>query len=101
MPASSKPPPADEITEPPYADNEGGDGEQISENDPLHLLEGRGERLASVGNATLAMLVPSEDSSMDSERPASAQRTDGVRSAVASSRSRDALIWLGNDWLHR
>jgi hypothetical protein len=31
-----------------------------------------------VGKATLAMLVPSEDSSMDNDRLASAHRIDGV-----------------------
>jgi hypothetical protein len=39
------------------------------------------------------MLVPSEDSSMDSERLASAQRTEGVRSALpATTSSRFAMI---------
>ncbi len=33
--------------------------------------------LARVGNPTLAMLVPSDGSSIDSERLASAQRTEG------------------------
>src|SRR5882757_3548599 len=44
---------------------------------------------ANVGKATLAMLVPSEDSNMDSERLASAHRAEDVRSvypAIASSR---------------
>ena len=40
---------------------------------------------AKVGKPTLAMLVPSEDSNMDSERQASAQRTAGVRCALAAT----------------
>ncbi|GAA0673141.1 hypothetical protein GCM10010193_27270 [Kitasatospora atroaurantiaca] len=48
---------------------------------------------AKVGRATLAMLVPSEDSNMDSERPASAHRTEGVRSTLpAAAASCLALI---------
>jgi hypothetical protein len=39
------------------------------------------------------MLVPSEDSNMDSERLASAHRTEGVRSALpATASSRPAMI---------
>jgi hypothetical protein len=48
---------------------------------------------ANVGKPTLAMLVPSEDSNMDSERLASAHRTEGVRSALpATAPSRPAMI---------
>src|SRR3981189_1498086 len=48
---------------------------------------------ANVGKATLAMLVPSEASSMESERLASAQRTEGVGSALrAVGSSRPAII---------
>jgi len=42
---------------------------------------------ANVGKPTLAMLVPSEDSSMDNERLASAHRTAGIRSELPANAS--------------
>ncbi|GAA3132899.1 hypothetical protein GCM10017600_44590 [Streptosporangium carneum] len=42
---------------------------------------------ANVGRPTLAMLVPSEDSNMDSERPASAHRAEGLRSGSSATGS--------------
>ena len=49
---------------------------------------------AKTGSATLAMLVPSEDSSMESERLASAQRAEAIGSAlVVTASSRVALIF--------
>src|SRR5207302_1805408 len=42
---------------------------------------------ANVGKATLAMLVPSEASNIDSERLASASRTDAVRPGLCSTAS--------------
>ena len=56
---------------------------------------------ANVGNPTLAMLVPSADSNMDTERPASAHRTEGVLSAllaVASFRA-SASVFTMNPFL--
>jgi hypothetical protein len=47
---------------------------------------------ANVGKPTLAMLVPSEDSNMDSERLASAHRAEGVRSALPATASSRATI---------
>ena len=73
---------ADDVAQPPDADDQGGDGEQIGEHDPLDLLERGVERCASVGKATLAMLVPSEDSRIASDRLASAQRSEGVLAGV-------------------
>ena len=51
-----QPPPADEIAEPSDADDQGGAGEQIGQDDPLDLLEGGVERLrqgrqADIGDA--------------------------------------------------
>jgi N-acetylglucosamine-6-phosphate deacetylase len=41
----------------------------------------------------LAMLVPSEDSNMDSERLASAHRTEGIRSTLPTTAStRPAVV---------
>jgi hypothetical protein len=42
---------------------------------------------AIVGKPTLAMLVPGDDSNVDSERLASAHRTEGVRSALRATAS--------------
>jgi hypothetical protein len=48
---------------------------------------------ANAGKPALAMLVSSEGINMDRERPASAQRTEGVRSALpATTSSRFAVI---------
>ena len=48
---------------------------------------------ANVGKPALAMLVSSEGINMDRERLASAQRTEGVRSALpATTSSRSAMI---------
>ena len=71
---------ADDVTEPSGADDQGGDGEQIGEDDPLDFLERGAECLRQGRQSTLAMLMPSEDSSIDSERLASAQRAEGVTS---------------------
>ena len=62
-------PAADDVAEPPDADDQRGDGQQIGQHDPLDLLERGAERLrqASAG-PTLAMLVPSEGSSIDSDK---------------------------------
>ncbi|MCY1384326.1 hypothetical protein D9M69_725690 [compost metagenome] len=46
---------------------------------------------ASVGNATLAMLVPSEDSSMDKERLAKAHLGDEIACTVASFKWRNSV----------
>jgi len=72
--------------QPPDADDQRGDGEEIGQHDPLYRLERGAERLRQ-GSAgpTLAMLVPSEDSSMDNERLRSAQRTEGVRSPLTAA----------------
>ncbi|SJM34107.1 hypothetical protein BQ8482_380290 [Mesorhizobium delmotii] len=40
---------------------------------------------ANVGKATLAMLIPSEDSNIDNERLASAHRTEGARSGFPAT----------------
>ena len=59
------------------------DGQKVGEHDPLDLLKRGGKRLASVGSATLAMLVPREGSNMQSARLAS---THAQTVATASSR---------------
>ena len=52
------------------------------------------------------MLVPSEDSNMESERPASAQRIEGVCFSWIRFHTSgiyapgDCLLWLCRDWLH-
>ena len=57
---------------------------------------------ANVGKPTLAMLVPSEDSNMASERLASAHRTETVRPALpAMAASRPAPIGLNMDFAFR
>ena len=44
-PGQQQPSAPDEIAEPPGADDQGGDGQQISKDDPLDVLEGGTERL--------------------------------------------------------
>ena len=53
-----------QIAEASHADDQGGDGQEIGQHDPLDLLEGSANACAIVGKPTLAMLVPSDDSSM-------------------------------------
>ncbi len=73
-PVEQQPAAAGEVAEPPGADDQRGDGEEIGEHDPLDL-PGTRRRTPGRGSAgpTLAMLVPSDDSSMESDRLASAQ----------------------------
>ena len=66
----------------PLGYDQRGDGKQIGQHHPLHLLEGGGEGPARAGRATLAMLVPSDDRSMASERARSAR--PGFRSRNTS-----------------
>jgi hypothetical protein len=71
-----------DVAESSDADDQGGDGEEIGEDDPLDFREGGAEGLCQRRQPTLAMLVPSEDSNMESERLASAQRAEGLCSAL-------------------
>ena len=69
---------AEDVAKPPDADDQAGDGQQVGQYDPLDLLEGGAEGLRpAIGRPTLAMLVPSDDSSIDSDSAASAQLADG------------------------
>ena len=47
---------------------------------------------AKIGKPTLAMLVPSDDSSMASERLARAQRIEGIRSALPATASPGSAV---------
>ena len=56
IPGQQQPSAADDVAEPADADNQGGDGEQIGENDPLDVLEGgieglRQRRQGDIGDA--------------------------------------------------
>ena len=44
-PGQQQPPAADDVAEPPDADDQRGDGQQVGEHDPLDVLERGGERL--------------------------------------------------------
>ena len=75
-PSQHQPAPANDVAQPADTDYQGRDYEQIRTYNPLDFLESGVERLASVGKPTLAMLVPREDNSIDSERLTSTHRTD-------------------------
>ena len=85
-----QPPAADDVAEPPDADDQRGDGEQIGEDDPLDLLEGGVERLrqgrqGDVGDAG-AERGQQHRERQAGERPA---RRDGV--ALAARRDRRCI----------
>ena len=90
-----QPPAADDVAEPSDADDQGGDGEEIGEDDPLDLLEGGGERLrqrrqADIGDAG-AERGQQHGERKAGERPADRRR----RSALPAT----ASISSCNDWL--
>ena len=90
-----QPPAADDVTEPSDADDQGGDGEEIGEDDPLHFLEGGVERLrqrrqADIGDAG------AERGQQHGERKAG-ERPANRRCPFRTSS--DGLISFCNDWL--
>ena len=87
---------ADDVTEPSDADDQGGDGEEIGEDDPLDLLEGGGERLCQRRQADIGD-AGAERGQQHGQRKAG-ERPPNRRCPFRTSG--DCLIASCNDWLH-